>query len=105
MANLEHAINNYKPQSELYVQYFLNQYSDRVQLQFVSALYHGRTHLGQTSFCIEGEHPAQVGTLNADHISKNEYARLISEKGNNVVTYLNTFRECAYNSDFDINNL
>lgn len=105
MANLEHATNNYRPQSEQGVQYFLDQYSHRVQLQFVSALYHGRTHIGQTSFCIDGEHPAEIGTLNADHIAQNEYARLISEKGRNVVTYLNTFKECAKNSSFDINSL
>lgn len=105
MANLEHAINHYSPRSESDVQHFLNYYSDRVQLQFVSALYHGRTHLHATTFCIEGENPAEVGTLNADHISRNEYARLIWEKGDNVVIYLNTFRNCAYNSGFDINSL
>lgn len=105
MANLEDAINAYVPNSESAVKFFLNQYSDKVQLQFVSALYHGRTHIGQTNFCIEGENPAVIGTRNADHIAQNEYARLISEKGNNVVVYLNTFKNCAKNSGFDINSL
>lgn len=105
MPNLEHAINSFTPDSEQNVQYFLDQYSESVQLQFVSALYHGRTHIHQTEFSIDGEDPRIFGTKNADHIPNNEYARLIWEKGNNVVTYLNKFRECANNSNFNINSL
>ena len=40
MPNLEHAINSFTPDSEQNVQYFLDQYSESVQLQFVSALSH-----------------------------------------------------------------
>ena len=105
MPNLEHAINSFAPGSEQAVQYFLDQYSVPVQLQFVSALYHGRTHIHQTEFSTESEDPRILGTENADHIPSNEYARLIWEKGNNVATYLNKFRECAKNSNFDINSL
>lgn len=105
MSNLEHAISTFTPQPEKNVQYFLDQYPASVQLQFVSALYHGRTHIHQTEFSINEEDPRIFGTKNADHIPNNEYARLISEKGNNVVTYLNKFRECANNSNFDINSL
>lgn len=104
MTSLEHAIHTFTPQSEQNVQYFLDQYPASVQLQFVSALYHGRTHIHQTEFSTD-EDPRILGTKNADHIQSNEYARLIWEKGNNVVTYLNKFRECAHHSNFDINSL
>lgn len=108
MSNLECAINSFinidKVRNLEEVQTFLNQYSPKVQQQFVSALYHGRTHIHQNKFS-EDEHPAKYGILNANHISANEYARLISEKGQNVATYLNKFKECARNSEFEINSL
>jgi len=104
MPNLEHAINTFTPQPKQDVQSFLNQFPESVQLQFVSALYHGRTHIHHTEFSVD-EDPRNLGTTNADHISSDEYAKLIWEKGNNVVLYLNKFRECANNANFDINTL
>ena len=105
MSNLENAMNTFTPQSKEKVQDFLDQFPESVQLQFVSALYHGRTHLHQTEFSTERGDPCSIDTGNADHIASNEYAKLISEKGSNVVTYLNKFKECANNSNFDINTL
>ncbi|WP_019384799.1 hypothetical protein [Acinetobacter venetianus] len=104
MSNLEYAINTFTPRPEQDVQSFLDQFPASVQLQFVSALYHGRTHIQHTKFTTD-EDPRTIGTTNADHISSNEYARLIWEKGDNVIVYLNKFRECANNSNFDINTL
>ncbi|MCT9166185.1 hypothetical protein B9X71_07870 [Acinetobacter baumannii] len=80
---------------------FLNQYSSDVQQQFVSALYHGRDHLHKS----ELRQDINISRENVDHIQQNEYSRLIFEKGSNVTTYLQKFRDCAAVSNFNIDAL
>lgn len=104
MANLSIAINHYLqalPQSPQEITYFLNLFAPAVQLQLISAIYHGRDHLH--SFHLRTDQP--ITTENASHISLNEYFAIILEKGTNIESYLKKFAECAHNSGFDINLL
>ncbi|MDR6798341.1 hypothetical protein [Acinetobacter calcoaceticus] len=83
------------------VKFFLSQYSALVQQQFVSALYIGRDHIHYSSL----RKDIDVSRQNYDHIQASEYSRLIFEKGSNVSTYLQKFRECATASNFNIDTL
>ncbi|MFI8145045.1 hypothetical protein [Acinetobacter sp. ABJ_C5_2] len=83
------------------VKIFLSQYSALVQQQFVSALYIGRDHLHHNSL----RQDIEISSQNYDHIRDSEYTRLIFEKGANVATYLQKFRECATASNFNIDAL
>lgn len=83
------------------VKHFLNRYPANVQQQFVSALYYGRDHLHQSNL-IDG---SVISKQNIDHIENSKYGNLIFEKGSNVATYLQKFRECAAASNFNIDAL
>ncbi|MCU7696999.1 hypothetical protein OD757_07165 [Acinetobacter sp. AYS6] len=83
------------------VKYFLNRYPTTVQQQLVSALYHGRDHLHKSSLSDN----SVISTKNIDHIENSKYSNLIFEKGANVATYLQKFRECAAASNFNIDAL
>ncbi|MDC4501889.1 hypothetical protein ACT4U9_11830 [Acinetobacter baumannii] len=83
------------------VKYFLSQYPTNVQQQFVSALYIGRDHIHYSSL----RENTEISSQNYDHIQGSEYSRLIFEKGSNVATYLQKFRECAAASNFNIDAL
>ena len=82
-------------------QSFLDTLSSEVQQQLISAIYLGREHIHST----ELRKDIEINRLYNDHITKDQYARVIHDKGENVTTYLNKLESCANASGFDLNNL
>ncbi|WP_153065927.1 hypothetical protein [Xanthomonas campestris] len=89
------------PSSVEGAQVFLDTLSPDVQEQLISAIYLGREHIHST----ELRDDVEISRSYTDHIGKNEYARILHEKGDNVITYLNKLESCAKASRFDLNTL
>jgi len=87
--------------SEDDAQYFLDTLSPLLQEQLISAIYLGREHIHFT----ELRKDVEISRFYTDNISKNEYAKIIHDKGCNVTTYLNKIESCSSASGFDLNTL
>lgn len=100
------AINNLKqnfPNSESAAQMFLSTLAPKVQEQLINAIYLGREHIHVTTLLDDPNTP--IDRTYVDHISNDEYARIVYEKRENAITYLDRLVLCAKNSNFDLNNL
>lgn len=98
------AMNNLKasiPRSAEAAQVFLNTLSSNVQEQLISAIYLGREHINS----IKLRDDVEINRSYIDHVNKNEYAQIIYEKGDNVITYLDKLVECAKASGVDLKTL
>lgn len=80
---------------------FLEVLPTDIQDQLIAALYLGREHI----HCSKLRDDIEMSRLYTDHISRDEYANVLSEKGTNVATYLNKLEECASASGFDLEML
>ncbi len=98
------AMNNLKsciPLSVADAQAFLDTLPSDVQEQLISAVYLGREHIHCSSLRAD----MVINRSYTDHISKGDYARILHEKGQNLITYLDKLESCATASDFDLNTL
>ena len=103
---LYQAINSLKanlPSSRGAAQTFLNTLSPSVQQQLIAAIYLGREHIHSSK--LREDEDIEMSRLYTDHIGQDEYADILWEKGDNVITYLNKLEECANASGFDLNTL
>lgn len=89
------------PRSVEDAQVFLDTLSPDVQEQLISAIYLGREHIHSTKL----RNDVEISRSYTDHIGKDEYARILHEKGDNVITYLNKLESCAKTTGFDLNAL
>src|SRR5690554_1599186 len=100
---LNSAIQNFDtpPASVEDAQVYLNTLSPFVQEQLIAALYIGREHIHSNKLRSDME----ISRHYTDHINKNdgEYARILYEKGQNGINYLNKLQLCAKASSFDLN--
>jgi len=94
--NLIHAV----PMNELAAERFLSGLSDVMQQQIIAAIYIGRDHIHSETL-----ERMDISRDFIDHIGKEDYARIISEKGDNIATYLKKMVACANASGFDLNTL
>lgn len=99
--NAIEALKAAAPKSEEAAQQFLDSLPQLTQEQLIAAIYIGRDHLHATS--LRTDEP--ISRTTTDHIERGEYARIISEKGKNGITYLDKLVECAKASNFDLNAL
>lgn len=95
------ALKTAAPNTETSAQQFLNTLPQTVQEQLIAAVYIGRDHLHATSLRTDEE----ISRTATDHIDNAEYARIISDKGQSAITYLDKLVECAEASNFDLNKL
>ncbi len=98
------AMNSLKsniPHSVAAAQAFLNRLPPNVQDQLISAIYIGREHIHSNSL----RNDMKINRAYTDHISKDEYANIIYEKGNSVITYFEKLELCAGASGFNLNSL
>jgi hypothetical protein len=72
-----------------------------VQEQLISAVYLGREHIHNSNL----RDDVDINRSYTDHISKDEYARILCEKGENLIIYLDKLESCAMASGFDLNKL
>ncbi len=101
---LYNAIKNLKsniPSSETAAQNFLNTLSPEVQEQLISAIYLGREHIHSDTLRADLE----INRSYTSHLGSEIFARIIYEKGQNTVTYLEKLESCSQKSDFDLNSL
>lgn len=89
------------PMTQAAAERYLSGLSDKEQQQIIAAIYIGRDHLHSQSLNTNDE----ISRRCVDHISKDDYAEIISEKGENVATYLKKIITCANASGFDLNTL
>ena len=89
------------PVSEQNAQLLLNKYPEDVQRRLINAMYVGRSNLQRTSL----QEPGSNYAGGADHIPKEDFARILYEKNDNVRIYLETVLKCAEASSFDLNSL
>ena len=103
---LHQAINSLKaniPSSRETAQKFLDTLSPSIQQQLIAAIYLGREHIQSSK--LRKDEDIEMSRSYTDHIEKDEYANILWEKGDNVITYLNKLEECANASGFDLNQL
>jgi len=91
------------PSSKESAQKFLDTIPLSVQQQLIAAIYLGREHIHSSQ--LRTDEDIEMSRSYTDHISQDEYANIIWEKGDNVITYLNKLEECASKSGFDLNTL
>jgi hypothetical protein len=89
------------PMTQAAAERYLSGLSDREQQQIIAAIYIGRDHLNSHSLNPNDD----ISRRCVDHISKHDYAQIISEKGANIATYLKKIVTCANASGFDLNTL
>ena len=98
------AINGLKiitPASEASARAFLDTLPLKVQDQLISAIYIGRDHINAKTL-----HPGdEISRSSTDHIDRSAYASIVSNKGNDAITYLDKLVACAKTSGFDLNDL
>jgi hypothetical protein len=87
------------PMSEAQAQTFLDSLPPKIQKQIICAIYAGRDHINSTVLTDE------ISVADINHIPKENYAHIISDKSLHIITYLNTLEVCATNSKFNLNNL
>lgn len=98
------AMNNLKssiPHSVADAQALLDTLPFDVQEQLISAVYLGREHIHNSNL----RDDVDIDRSYTDHISKDEYARILCEKGENLIIYLDKLEACAMASGFDLNKL
>jgi len=103
---LYQAMNSLKaniPSSRETAQKFLAPLSPSVQQQLIAAIYLGREHIHSSK--LRKDEDIEMSRSYTDYIGQDEYANILWEKGNNVITYLNKLEECANASGFDLNTL
>ena len=103
---LYQAMNTLKanlPSSREAAQKFLDTLSPIVQQQLIAAIYRGREHIH--SIQLRTESDIEMSRSYIDHIGQYEYANILWEKGDNIITYLNKLEQCANASGFDLNTL
>lgn len=94
-------IKNMTPISEVDAETYLNSLPTHIQEQLISAIYIGRQHIHESKLLDDMDISRQY----TSHMKREDFSRLISEKGVNVVTYLDKMEECALASKFDLNML
>ncbi len=99
-------ISNFKlnaPRDEESAERFLANLSSLKREQLIAAIYLGREHI----HCAElrSDSDIEISRSYTDHITNNEYARILYEKGDNAVAYLDKLVECAKASGFDLDAL
>lgn len=102
--NIYAAIDKLKssiPRSVADAQVFLDTLPSNVQEQLISAVYLGREHIHSSSL----RDDLEVNRSYTDHLSKDEYAEILHEKGENLIIYLDKLESCATAADFDLNRL
>lgn len=82
---------------------FLNTLSPLVQDQLIAAIYIGREHIHSDKLRTDME----INRSYTDHIKNegDEYARILYEKGQSGITYLDKLQKCAKVSSFNLNDL
>ena len=95
------SLKSSKPSSVGGAQVFLNTLTPKVQIQLISAIYIGREHI----HCSRLRDDTEINRTYTAHISNDEFAQIISEKGDNAITYLDKLVFCARASNFDLNLL
>ena len=80
---------------------FLDSLTADVQEQLIAAVYLGREHIHSTAL----RQDLKISRSYTDQIAKEDYPRILHEKGENVSTYLSKLEECATASGFDLNAL
>ena len=98
------AINSIKstiPTSVEDAQAFLDTLPIDVQEQLISAVYLGREHINTDHL----REDVDISRSYTAHIGRDEYARILYEKGENVAHYLERLESCAKASGFDLNTL
>jgi hypothetical protein len=94
-------LKNLVPLNQSQADAFLVSLSGKEQKQIIAAIYIGRDHLHNQE--ISDGYAMDTGMV--DHISNDEYGRIISEKNTAVKQYLDALTRCADNSGFDLNKL
>lgn len=89
------------PSSPEAAQVFLNTLPSDVQEQLVCAIYLGREHIHSS----ELRNDIEISRAYTDHINKVDFARIIHEKGDNVITYLDKLVACSKASGIDLRTL
>jgi len=98
------AINNLKlnaPVSVASAQDFLNTLSPLVREQLISAIYLGREHIHVSQL----RDDVEINRAYTDHIPKDDYAKILHEKGASAISYLEKLVSCAKASEFDLDAL
>lgn len=89
------------PRSVAEAQSFLDKLPSDIQEQLICAIYLGREHIHSSQL----RDDIEISRSYTDHVSQDEYARILHEKGSNVITYLKQLDVCAKASGFDLNTL
>lgn len=87
--------------SEAAAQRFLDTLPPDVQAQLIAAVYIGREHIHSKTL----RNDVELSRDYTKHIPNDEYARIIDEKGENIVVYLDALKSCAASSSFNLNGL
>jgi len=97
-------INDFKanpPRTEEAARKFLANASELEAQQLIAALYIGREHIHNQRLRSD----MSISRSYTDHISPDEYARILYEKGDNVIAYFDKLLSCAKASEFDLETL
>ena len=89
------------PTTQAEAEAFLDGLAADVQEQLIAAIYLGREHIHSAKL----REDVEMSRSYTDHIDKDEYPRILHEKGENVSTYLGKLEQCAEASGFDLNTL
>ncbi|EGR1122348.1 TPA: hypothetical protein ACPVXQ_004797 [Vibrio parahaemolyticus] len=82
-------------------QAFVSSLDPKLQKQIIAAIYIGRDNLNASTW---GE-DTLLSVDCIDHIPSSNYAQIIWEKNDALVSYLNSLETCAANTNFNLNNL
>lgn len=99
-----HAISSLKssaPLSQVQAKAFVDSLSPKVQQQIIAAIYIGRDHIHSEKW----NEDVMLSTESINHIPQEDYARIVYEKNDALINYLNSIERCARNEGFDLNCL
>lgn len=85
-------------------QKFLDEITALEREQLIAAIYLGREHIHCTELK-NNDSDLELSRSYTDHIGRDEYARILHEKGKSINTYLDKLVSCAVVSKFNLDNL
>ena len=88
--------------TEASVQILLNGMTVKEQEQLIDAMYLGRDHIQLQKIRKEN---LPINSNRQSHIPKEDFARILYEKGTNLETYFASAIRCARNSKIDLNEI